>query len=262
MERQKKVPYTPSPERFKISEDPISRERYKAVKESCDELQKKFPGVNLAFSLFGSLTKGKVLTEETAKKTDIDLHIFFDEADFISSPYYSEIKRKVKEEGVTFPITSFGEQSIYKKDYIRKRFGWHLKNELQALMESRLSDKDTQIQLLSSPIGKELKNFDSISGEIFAGGWQSHLFTGLDIGGKLFPYTQAYLRKARFFPGRDANMSMLKKRTINEERHSPKVETFDEAIEKSGLSEEGQKQYPETFQDAAKKYDIDRPRPF
>ena len=69
--------YIPSQEhRFLISSDNISQLRYKLIKSTSQDLY------TLPFyretTLKGSLAKGKVLTEEIATKTDIDIGVFFD----------------------------------------------------------------------------------------------------------------------------------------------------------------------------------------
>lgn len=80
-----KVPYEPAERRFEISEDQFSRERLEAVKAAYKELTAALPGVSVAFSLFGSLSKGKVLTEETKDKADVDLTAFIDEKELLAA---------------------------------------------------------------------------------------------------------------------------------------------------------------------------------
>lgn len=72
-----KAPYEPSKmKRFEISEDEHSRERLRAVLEIYRELKEVFPSIG--FSLYGSLTKGKVLDETTKDISDIDLAVYVD----------------------------------------------------------------------------------------------------------------------------------------------------------------------------------------
>ena len=68
-------------DRFEIADDGYSRERVEALAKLREELQTEF-GMRIAFVLFGSLTKGKILTAETAGSTDIDMSIFFDYDDY------------------------------------------------------------------------------------------------------------------------------------------------------------------------------------
>lgn len=70
--------------RFEISKDQTSRERIAATKETYQNLKKAIPEVNVSFSLFGSLSKGKELEPETAAKADVDLYCFFDSEDVMS----------------------------------------------------------------------------------------------------------------------------------------------------------------------------------
>lgn len=81
---QEKVAYTPSQNKFfEISKDPISQERKKVLMECFRDLNKLFPGLDIGFSLFGSLSKGKPLnTPEVAESSDVDLLILFSKEKF------------------------------------------------------------------------------------------------------------------------------------------------------------------------------------
>jgi predicted nucleotidyltransferase len=76
---KEKVAYTPSQNKFfEISKDPISQERKKVLMECFRDLNKLFPGLDIGFSLFGSLSKGKLLdTPGIAESSDIDLLVLF-----------------------------------------------------------------------------------------------------------------------------------------------------------------------------------------
>ena len=84
-----KEAYKPADRRFEVSKDDLSRERLKAVKGACEAVQDAIPEIRLAFSLFGSLSKGKVLRNTNilklqlgnAGRTDIDLACFYDDDD-------------------------------------------------------------------------------------------------------------------------------------------------------------------------------------
>lgn len=73
-----KVPYAPpEAKRFQISGDKLSRGRLRAVLEGYRQVRDALPfGFGLA--IFGSLSKGKVLTEDNAHSADIDLTLFLD----------------------------------------------------------------------------------------------------------------------------------------------------------------------------------------
>lgn len=79
-----KIPYIPSEiKRFDISEDEFSRERLRAVLEVYRELKKVFPSIG--FSLYGSLTKGKVLDEMSKTRSDIDLAVYVDANELLAN---------------------------------------------------------------------------------------------------------------------------------------------------------------------------------
>jgi len=71
--------YESHPEkRFHISHDEISRERIQLLKELHEKLREEIPDITIGFTLFGSLSKGRELTVETAPSADIDMAIFID----------------------------------------------------------------------------------------------------------------------------------------------------------------------------------------
>ena len=68
--------YTPYPyQRFKISDDKYSQERIQFLSAIRQQIEKDW-GLPIGFVVYGSLTKGKRLTKETAHKADIDFSIF------------------------------------------------------------------------------------------------------------------------------------------------------------------------------------------
>lgn len=70
--------YNPNSRRFVVSPDSFSQQRFKRIVSIKNELGEMFPDIPIGVSLFGSLTKGKVLTPSNAPKTDIDMYVFFD----------------------------------------------------------------------------------------------------------------------------------------------------------------------------------------
>lgn len=73
-----KVPYDPTEKRrFEISQDEFSRERIKGLLTAHKKLKEEIP-FYAGMTLFGSLSKGKVLDAESAPKTDIDIVAFID----------------------------------------------------------------------------------------------------------------------------------------------------------------------------------------
>ncbi|HSW48254.1 MAG TPA: hypothetical protein VLG67_04190 [Candidatus Saccharimonadales bacterium] len=73
-----KIRYQP-PEirRFEVSQDPFSRERLRALLTTNRTLKQEIP-FYAGMTLFGSLSKRKVLTAETAPSADIDVVTFMD----------------------------------------------------------------------------------------------------------------------------------------------------------------------------------------
>lgn len=64
--------------RFEISKDAYSQERLQAIKEVFQEIKNSTP-FGVAFSMYGSLSKGKKLDESNYFDADIDLSIYVDE---------------------------------------------------------------------------------------------------------------------------------------------------------------------------------------
>lgn len=64
---------------FEISEDTISQARKEILLECFLEIGEILPGIDLAFALFGSLSKAKPLNLKRAEITDIDVKIYFNE---------------------------------------------------------------------------------------------------------------------------------------------------------------------------------------
>lgn len=76
---ENKIPYEPSStKRFEVSKDTFSRERIKALVETVREIRSRHPFI-VGTVLFGSLSKGKDLTEDTEDKSDIDTVVYIDE---------------------------------------------------------------------------------------------------------------------------------------------------------------------------------------
>jgi len=83
---ERKIPYEPSTKkRYEISKDSISRLRIEALKDIQHKLQAEFP-VPISISVFGSLVRGKKLTNEIAYDTDVDFNLKFDEEALESLP--------------------------------------------------------------------------------------------------------------------------------------------------------------------------------
>lgn len=73
----KRRDYTPPlDKRFAVSGDSLTHERITWLREYQKELTKRF-GFHIGLGVFGSLIKGKELTEVNKARTDIDVHISF-----------------------------------------------------------------------------------------------------------------------------------------------------------------------------------------
>ncbi len=71
--------YIPSQDkRFAISSDSHSRERLTVVRDLLAEIRRRFPSVRFSLALFGSLSKGKLLDEESAQNSDVDMVLYVD----------------------------------------------------------------------------------------------------------------------------------------------------------------------------------------
>lgn len=93
----KKIPYIPSQEfRYELSLDEYSRKRFRVLMEIYKELQATIPEIPISFCMFGSLTKGKVLTSETAECADIDLDIKFDKKAWDEFPLKKHFELRTK----------------------------------------------------------------------------------------------------------------------------------------------------------------------
>lgn len=102
-----KIAYEPSQtKRFEISRDPYSRERLKAASETIRELKSRYPFV-VGAVLFGSLSKGKFLNEQSAGGSDIDMAVYLD-ADKAGESY-----KKIEEENDALFVISVEADSIF-----------------------------------------------------------------------------------------------------------------------------------------------------
>lgn len=76
----RKIPYDSHKTKlFHVSEDEWSRERIRALKEAADIFVRTLP-FEVGIGLYGSLAKGKTLTEGTVEYSDVDIQIFLEES--------------------------------------------------------------------------------------------------------------------------------------------------------------------------------------
>jgi hypothetical protein len=82
--------------RFSVSKDVYSRERLNSLMRVYKELKSEFPSMEIGLSLFGSLSKGKVLdaTEESQKSADVDLGVYFKACPLSDDKYFQQLLDK------------------------------------------------------------------------------------------------------------------------------------------------------------------------
>jgi hypothetical protein len=98
MSEGRKVPYVPSQfQRYEVSPDPYSQERYRGANAALKAAKEQLPCLAGAV-LLGSLSKGKLLTAQILSATDLDL-VYFVDADesFLDHPRMLEQNPQYKE---------------------------------------------------------------------------------------------------------------------------------------------------------------------
>lgn len=132
MSEEIKIDYQPSEQRrFDVSPDLYSRERVQMMKHILEELRKELPDISIAISLFGSLTKGKKLTKETAPSADIDCVVFVD---------IDDIEKKYEQLLQVNPV--FAEQ--YRRAFNEER-NQHARSMEAIKMGETISPFDTEL---------------------------------------------------------------------------------------------------------------------
>lgn len=136
---EKAIPYKPSrTKRFEIGDDDFSRERIKFLQDLQREWNETQP-VPVHCTVYGSLTKGKLLTAETAPKSDIDFSIYIDHTELqrglgrleranpsFASALGNASRHSTKEEAITNAMKiAFGEFAASRIDAERQAtIGW------------------------------------------------------------------------------------------------------------------------------------------
>lgn len=217
MEFAEKVPYTPSQiKRFEVSCDRFSRERVQMVHKIVHDVRRIHPFV-VGAVIFGSLSKGKVLTEEIVEKSDVDLAIFIDPQLLKENPQGLSLDNEIYREA--FELMSDlnmyeGDQMLlmttvlYLEDLIDRRFRKSLSPENKLPDEEKWGSAFMPISLCGEDslenafkrqyefytpelIAKKLEeadiNLDPKSCSILALPW------GLDILGGLKRYRRSFL---------------------------------------------------------------------
>lgn len=141
--------YPPAQRRFEISDDEFSSERIGKLQEAYREISAKFPEVHIAFSLFGSLSKGKTLRygalgyqgyRHQASETDIDVVVLYDVQEV--ARVHQELLRKYPSYRSRYKVLVADESLDPHKAAFE--FGRLLSDEVHATVEKLL---DNQIKL-------------------------------------------------------------------------------------------------------------------
>jgi hypothetical protein len=257
--------YLPSHKRFDVSDDPISRERIRALKDAYGEMETLLPGIRVAFSLFGSLSKGKPLRPRSLLRldlgneyiSDIDLICYFDADDLAQQhaqlmtncPGYAEPYKRV-----------IPDPDRYEENWAQQAARNLLQGAVPRLVQSYIG-KSVPIQLLKvNPIRTKgefsIRNtvercwmpYDDVHPEYSSTPEDVARFFHLDVGGGLKRYRQEFLRELSELPVEEA------------EKYWGTVDRCVRQTERSfsggAVPEEAERQFPATFKDALTYYGL------
>ena len=217
-----------SQKRFDISEDEYSRGRLGAISEVFEELKESFPSVGIA--LFGALSKGKVLTHESHKISDVDVNIFIDAnemPEFLNRGAVREIAQEMMA------------KKLYEKEPSSRR---HMTQDIHVIAfdAKKIVDHLTHVDPKESEESADVW-FDALDDAC-------KLFH-LDIGGGLAKFRKALLSEIKALPEgqREKIWSEIARALIIIER------------EKTEVPAELTRQYPATFEEALRYYRVDKP---
>jgi len=271
--------YTPSEEkRFAVSPDSYSRERLKTIRSIYLDLKQELPDVSIAFSLGGSLAKGKELTADSAGTTDIDLYVFYDDEQarinyahlLQKNPAYTElfnkkvqIIRRRREERKEHPEEEYvgqvaGSEAVkeYINNFIKTKMRANLENMgfTEATFEKGCSIIPEVITASehNSIMDRLRKYEDSLGYPDYFGEHPQQASAlslakcfYLDMGGGFKKYRQEFLKQ----------LGVMGKATAEEKWQN--VKNAIEGIERAGdIPDKTKPQYPQTFTDACKYYGV------
>ena len=258
--------YTPSAERFKISKDPHSRERMYLLQGLQDRLKTEVPGVRFAFSVFGSLTKGKVLRPRNLwkldpgnLKSDVDMVCFFDRDDAaaqIKTLLEHNVAYKKFFHEQTKDVRSMDPEGLYPLSRYVEHF---LKEQIEAATGIRHL-RDISVERISmdgedSILGKlqtaqqllETKDEDSEEGSVASLKEVAKCFN-LDVGGGLKPYRQDFLLKL-------SQMEPVLAESLWQ-KVDENVRRLERTIRHRSVPAKAEKQFPDTLAKAIKYYGL------
>lgn len=254
---KEKIPYQPIEEkRFAVSHDPFSRERLQLLKDLKTELEQRL-GFRAYLSLFGSLSKGKQLTAESAPAADIDLTIFLDGADlrekhekalkndFLYARFFRDAAGRV-DYGSTETRRETAQVAAVES-YARSYIAQQHEGGTHQLGFSKDYQEENIPQITTRPIWPDsiMRRVEEASAlaertgdELFFATELSRFFH-LNVGGGLEPYIRSFLADASALPKeqRDEYWHMIKSSVEFTER-------------KNVIPEEMRGRFPQTFEDA------------
>lgn len=250
-ETPKKFPYTPPAEkRYAVSRDSTTQERIEFIRDLQKRLTEYF-GIEIGITLYGSITKGKDLSDrEVAAASDIDCNIFFD-GDYVSE-HYGEFLEKfpgLKKYNQPNSNDSPEYQELCKQDVFRyfikheipkiikddvKMLPGLLEPEMILTSTQRLEDIDYHLEQLSGGDGNYLTGMTPDMPDI------ARLFQ-LDVGGIAPKYRRIFLKalSERNKETQERVWSLINSKIRSQERYG---------------SGPGIKNLPRTFAEAYEKY--------
>lgn len=258
-----KVPYEPTlKRRFELSQDPFTQERVQSLLTAYRELKRDVPFF-AGITAFGSLTKGKVLNADSAKKTDIDLFLFVDREKYdamIGEFIERDEFKKIYDEVVAHRPAALGSSEFVRFSNIERAVNEYLNERIKRIVEASIDSErrpDTLIEYGAGPFDFISSNSDepeSIFGWVtddFGGPPASSLEENLfiagpllfDIGGGMRVYRESFMQKMMSLPPDEQN------------RHWKTTVTAMKEWERKGSApEELQSWYPDSFADAVAVY--------
>ena len=142
-----KINYEPnSDRRWRVSSDEISRNRISQLVTSRNKIKDQLrfsvdQSIEIAFSVYGSLTKNKILTKDSAEYTDIDLVVFYDE-----DQLYKQFQN----------ILTYNPESMFSRIFKKIKNG-NLRDGLLSVEEENFLRTSNNLSKIEA---NELANFD------------------------------------------------------------------------------------------------------
>lgn len=237
--------YEPSKvKRFEISKDEESQERLKTVLYAFRALNRAVPELQIGFSLFGSLSRGKKIDQGNEGSTDIDLCIFFNDEvlkDFdVFKSVYQNIEKLIYGVNEPFDDNYYKNTSLSARD---SKIGLMI-----SLYLMRKIGKKYDLQYFFQKINEELiLNDPDFFEDVYAvrNIYLIALF-GLDVGGGLKKYQKKFVETLLKFD--------KVKRDMIWKRIAERLKTGERGYKE--IPEKVLKQYPEDFDKLCKSLKI------